>query len=126
MIEPNIISTAANLLLEAAPKGSQVILFGSFARGDAREDSDLDFLVVEPQVKDRINEMARLYVVLKDLPVPVDILVASYALYEYWRDTPNTVYYQAMKEGKRYGQDEVICSSPETKKDSSPPILQQS
>jgi predicted nucleotidyltransferase len=30
-------------------KTSQVILFGPYARGEQRQDSDLDFLVIEPE-----------------------------------------------------------------------------
>ena len=30
---------------------SKIILFGSYARGDARHDSDVDFLVVESAVR---------------------------------------------------------------------------
>ena len=38
MIDQSIISEAANLLLRAAPTGSEVILFGSHVRGDASPD----------------------------------------------------------------------------------------
>ena len=34
---------------ESAPKGSLVIMFGSRARGDARQDSDWDILIVLPK-----------------------------------------------------------------------------
>jgi len=95
-----IIEKAVGLLLEAAPFGSKVILFGSHARGDARPDSDLDFLVIEPKVADHRDEMVRLHHVLQPLRVPADVLVTSEAIFEEWRDTPGTVLYEAAKEGR--------------------------
>ena len=89
------------LLLRAA-LGSKVILFGSYARGQVGPDSDLDFLVVEPEVKDRYGEMVRLREVLRPLHVPADVLVVSAKVFEEWRDTPNTVIYEAAKEGRLY------------------------
>ncbi|MBA3572751.1 MAG: nucleotidyltransferase domain-containing protein [Pyrinomonadaceae bacterium] len=35
-------------LLGEAAKPARVVLFGSYARGAATEDSDMDFLVIEP------------------------------------------------------------------------------
>ena len=67
MIDRAMISEAAKLLLQAAPTGSEVILFGSHARGDATPDSDLDFLVVEPEVKSKHSEMVRLRDALRPL-----------------------------------------------------------
>ena len=50
MIDETTIRKAADMLLAAAPPGSKVILFGSYARGEADERSDLDFLVsFEPE-----------------------------------------------------------------------------
>lgn len=103
MIDEKTIAKAVDLLLRAAP-GSRVILFGSHARGQAGPDSDLDFLVLEPDVKDRFEEMIRLREVLRPLLIPVDLLVASVEKFEYWRDTPNTVFYRAAQEGKVYEQ----------------------
>lgn len=73
-------------------------------RGKPEPDSDLDFLVVEPKVKDRHAEMIRLRGVLRPLRVPVDVLVTSAEAFEEWRDTPNTVIYEAATEGKVYEQ----------------------
>ena len=103
MLEETTIQSAANLLLNAAP-GAKVILFGSYARGDAQPCSDLDFLVIEPQVKDRMGEMFRLRKMLRGLPVAVDVIVISAERFEFWKDTPNTLAYQALKEGKVYEQ----------------------
>jgi predicted nucleotidyltransferase len=46
-----VIQEAGRRLLAAAPAGSRVILFGSHARGETHKHSDLDFLVIEPEVK---------------------------------------------------------------------------
>ena len=100
MIDQATIADAVRLLLEAAPAGSEVILFGSNARGDAGPDSDLDFLVIEPQLTAKHAEMVRLRDVLRPLRVPADVLVTSRAVFEDWRDTPNNVLYEAWKEGR--------------------------
>jgi len=99
-MDSTTIEKAVELLLEAAPAGSKVILFGSHARGDARPDSDLDFLVIEPRVADHRAEMVRLEHVMQPLPVSVDVLVTTEAIFEQWRDTPGTVLYEAAKEGR--------------------------
>ena len=99
MIDEGTIRTAAELLRRAAP-GATVVLFGSYARGDAGEASDLDFLVIEPEVKARRAEMVRLRDVLRPLRIPVDILVTSRATYEKWADTPGTALYEAAREGR--------------------------
>lgn len=102
LISPETIERAARMLLDAAPLGSVVILFGSYARGDARVGSDLDFLVVEPSVTDRHAEMVRLREVLRELDVPVDVLVTSQAVYEAWKTGVNSVLARAHREGRRY------------------------
>ena len=56
MISEQTIQQAAQLLWEAA-KPAKVILFGSYARGDAQENSDQDFLVIEPELQDKFHEM---------------------------------------------------------------------
>lgn len=61
-----VIADAARRIRDAAP-GAQVILFGSHARGAPRADSDLDLLVVEPQVEDASREEGRLRRALRGL-----------------------------------------------------------
>src|SRR5438128_2746143 len=77
LIPPETVDRAAAMLLAAAPAGSEVILFGSYARGDAHRDSDLDFMVIEPVVSGQRAEMVRLRQVLRPLRIPVDVLVVS-------------------------------------------------
>jgi len=87
-------------LLRAAAPGATIILFGSRARGDHDGDSDVDFLVVEPELESRREEMVRLRDVLRPLRIPVDVLVASAMAFERWADTPGTVLYEAKQEGR--------------------------
>ena len=82
----------------------QVILFGSYARGDAREDSDVDLVVVEAEPfgpeRSRRRELVRLYHALVEFPVSTDILVYSHDDVAYWRDSLNHVLARALREGK--------------------------
>ncbi len=50
------IANAIDKLAEAA-KPQRILMVGSYARGDAGEDSDLDLLVIEHEVADRAAEM---------------------------------------------------------------------
>ncbi len=103
MISPAIINQAAEMLTAAAPQGSRVFLFGSQATGTADPRSDVDFLVVEPHVSNRIQEMLRLAAVLRPLMLPVDLLVMAGEAFEYWKDTPNSIAYRVAKEGRLCG-----------------------
>ncbi len=78
----------------------KVILFGSYARGDATEDSDVDFLVVEEHVPSKVTEMVRLRRILRPLRLPFDVVVVSENDLEDWGGLPGTALYWALKEGK--------------------------
>jgi predicted nucleotidyltransferase len=91
---------AAVRILAGAASPARIILFGSYARGDAREDSDVDFLVIEPQVEDRAREMVRLRRLLSPLRIPAEILVFSQEDVARWGDQPGSVLYWALREGR--------------------------
>ena len=82
----------------------QVILFGSRARGDVREESDVDLVVVESEpfgkTRSRRLEAVRLWRALSGFLVPKDILVYSRDEVALWRDSLNHVLAQALREGK--------------------------
>ncbi len=94
------IQEAVRLLLTAAP-GSTVILFGSYARGNPTVNSDLDFLVVEPEApRSQFDEMVRLREVLRPLRVCADVLVTDRRTFQRRSKAPGTVHYWAAREGR--------------------------
>jgi predicted nucleotidyltransferase len=96
--EQTIQQAVARLVAAASP--NRVILFGSYARGDATEDSDLDLMVIEPQLEDKFGEMVRLRQVLRPLRIPVDVLVYSQDYVNEWGHLPGTALYWALHEGR--------------------------
>ena len=63
----------SKLLVESGVK--RAALFGSFARGDASEDSDIDLLVVKRSPKTRIERERELQSILFSREVALDLLV---------------------------------------------------
>jgi predicted nucleotidyltransferase len=97
---------AQQAILEAAHRAAaaesplQVFLFGSYARGEADDGSDLDLLVVERQVQDKAAEYLKLHRAVGSVGVGVDVLVFSREEFERRSQVPGTVPYWAKKEGK--------------------------
>lgn len=71
---------------------SQVVLFGSVARGDDGSDSDIDLLVVLPKLQIRHHDAAvAMLRALRDLPVPVDVVVTDVSELEERSAAPGVV-----------------------------------
>lgn len=60
----------------------KIILIGSRARGDARPDSDFDFLVVMSVQGSKREKQLEIRTALHDVPVPKDIIVSRPEEYE--------------------------------------------
>jgi predicted nucleotidyltransferase len=101
MIDDATIETAVELVRRATPRAT-VLLFGSYARGDAHDRSDLDLLVIEPKPLARRMEAARLRAVLRPLGVPVDLLVVNEESFREWRQTPGMIVDLPPREGRSY------------------------
>ena len=99
MISEDTIQRAVERLVSAA-NPSKVILFGSYARGDATEDSDLDLMVIEPEVQNTGEEMIRLHRVVGDVGIGVDLLVYSDGEASRRSQVPGTLLYWAFREGR--------------------------
>jgi predicted nucleotidyltransferase len=99
MIDTGKIEQAVRILAqEASPE--RIILFGSYARGESRPDSDVDFLIIESGNVDRHKEMVRLRRALSPMRIPVDIIVKSVKAIQEWGDVPGSFLYSALREGR--------------------------
>lgn len=78
----------------------QIILFGSYARGEANHNSDLDLLIIKNEVDSPQAETVRIYRALDNLLIPVDIVVVRTAYVQRYEDLVGTVVYPALHEGK--------------------------
>lgn len=100
MLAPEAIMDAARRAADAASSPARVILFGSYARGDADEGSDLDLLVIEDEVQDKVAEYVRLHRAIGPIGVGVDVVVFSRDEFARRSQVRGTLPYWAVKEGK--------------------------
>lgn len=100
MLSPEHIAEAARRLIAEASKPVRVILFGSYARGEADDASDLDLMVVECDLPDKAAEYLRLKGAIGRVGVGVDLLLLSELEFERRSQVPGTPAYWAKKEGK--------------------------
>lgn len=99
MTNERLIEEASRRLAAAAPD-AKVILFGSRSRNEGRSDSDLDLLVIEPELKSRRAEFVRLREALGDLGVPVDLIVVPASHVDEWGHFEGTMLNDALREGR--------------------------
>jgi uncharacterized protein len=78
----------------------KIILFGSHARGEAGPESDIDLLVVLPEVANKRQAAVAIRRLLTDLPVPKDIVVTTPEEIARRGDLVGTVLRPALREGK--------------------------
>ncbi|MEI7537966.1 MAG: nucleotidyltransferase domain-containing protein [Comamonadaceae bacterium] len=100
MLAQHTILEAARRAVNAASSPASVMLFGSYARGDADEGSDLDLLVIESDVPDKADEYLKLHRAIGSIGVGVDVLVMSSQEFARRSQVPGTLPYWAAKEGK--------------------------
>ena len=100
MLHPEQLTAAAHRLAAAASKPTTFIVFGSYARGDTTEESDLDLVVVQPEVDDKAGEYLRLKAAVGRMGVGVDLILFARPEFERRSLVPGTLPYWAKREGK--------------------------
>jgi predicted nucleotidyltransferase len=87
---------------EKGIKVEKIILFGSMARGDFRENSDWDLLIVvsnELDLKDKRKISKEIRIKLAEIFIPCDVLIKSASEMDYYSNFIGTTTREALKEG---------------------------
>jgi len=95
-IRAHIVSAAISL------HADQAWLFGSYARGEAGEDSDVDVLFVLESDLPRPKRIAHAYRVMRSWPVTKDIVVYTPEEFERWRHIEGALCHNVTTDGIRY------------------------
>ena len=78
----------------------KIILFGSRARGTARQDSDVDLLIVMPAVKSKTRAAAEVYGYLGAVGLSKDIVIVTPEELEEYKEIEGSLIKPALIEGK--------------------------
>ena len=78
----------------------KIILFGSYAVGNPREDSDVDLLIVADTDLPPVERFASVSRMLADFPVAFDIIFKTPDEYSRWRNVVNNIVYFADRYGR--------------------------
>jgi len=78
----------------------KIILFGSYARGAANSDSDVDLLVVMPVAGSKRRQATEIDIALADRWLPLDLIVVTPEEFAAYKDIVGHILYPAVREGK--------------------------
>jgi predicted nucleotidyltransferase len=85
--EPILEELKQEIQMEFGPRFRQMILYGSYARGEAQQGSDMDILLVLKDVSDPLVERERLSELLWRLALKYDIVLSVIPVDEHALET---------------------------------------
>jgi predicted nucleotidyltransferase len=101
--EPNLSVTEQIVaLITSKVLPEQIILFGSYARGENRKNSDIDILIVMKNLKNERQITRLLYKELLkyDISIPIDFLAIDYDKYNKIKNKIGYIYNTIHQEGQ--------------------------
>jgi len=81
----------------------QIILFGSYAKGNQDENSDIDIMVLlkeEISRREKLNILTRIEKRFLILKYPIDLIIKSIESFKSYSNYVGTINYDAAREGK--------------------------
>lgn len=109
-MENIIINEFTKKILAITPKVQKIVLYGSYARGDNTEQSDIDILILLNCTEDECNTLKpQLWKIANEIGYENDkmisLMVRSCSHYEKWKNF-SLIYSNIAKDGKvLYGRD---------------------
>ena len=78
----------------------KIILFGSYARGTASSESDVDLLIVMRIAGSKRKAQLGIRRALHDIAIPLDVIVSDPSEFEWRKDVIGTIEWPAVHEGR--------------------------
>jgi predicted nucleotidyltransferase len=80
----------------------RIVLFGSYARGDNREDSDIDILIIIKNLENERKITGALYkdLLKENISIPIDFLAIDYDKYNKLKNETGYIYKTIEQEGQ--------------------------
>jgi predicted nucleotidyltransferase len=80
----------------------KIILFGSYARGDYKKNSDIDILILKRGLQNERDVTGNLYMEFfnKKITMPIDLIAVDYDKYNKLSDDIGYIYKTIKEEGK--------------------------
>ncbi|MCL2171505.1 MAG: nucleotidyltransferase domain-containing protein [Defluviitaleaceae bacterium] len=96
-----LLNELANSIISKYPQ-AQVILFGSYARGDYNKDSDFDICVLVPQITQNRSDLRvdMACTVRDDFPMPFDLIAFTFDEFEESAKSKSRLQYKIKNEGR--------------------------
>ena len=89
-------------LVKKISKADEVIVFGSYARGEAQINSDLDIAIIKENIMNRHEESFNIQnAVYKQFLIPLDIVLMDRIAYTDRASSPGTIQYEIATKGIR-------------------------
>jgi predicted nucleotidyltransferase len=89
-------------LIVSLASPDQIVLFGSYARGDNTEKSDVDLLIIKKDLKNsnEITDLLYRAFYKNKIGIPIDLIVIDYNKYLKLNDEIGYIYKTIKQEGK--------------------------
>jgi len=99
-ITPDKVESAIRKIIEVG-QPRKIILFGSYLLNKTHAHSDVDFLViVGDDTKNPRKESVRIRRALRDISMPMDIIVVPERTWNRLKDQPGMIYREASRKGR--------------------------
>lgn len=78
----------------------KIFLFGSYAKGTPKKDSDIDLLIIKKSPLPRLQFIREIRKSLNDIVFPKDIIVLSEPEFEQYKNIKGSLAYEVTKSGR--------------------------
>lgn len=96
----NEILTETIKRIKSVIQPTKIILFGSAARGEMHENSDIDLLIVTPSGTHRRKTAQKIYRNMIGVGFAADIVVVTEDDVERYKGNPGLIIHQALEDGR--------------------------